>query len=74
MKVKCPNCGKIAEYAPENIFRPFCSERCQTLDLGAWADETYKVPVSEGNSHTVNENSEALSVGSDSPPLKDRFN
>jgi hypothetical protein len=28
-------------------FRPFCSERCRLLDLGAWMDGRYRVePVS----------------------------
>ena len=26
---------------------PFCSARCQLLDLGAWAAEKYRVPVTE---------------------------
>ncbi|MGE3273831.1 MAG: DNA gyrase inhibitor YacG [Vicinamibacterales bacterium] len=25
-------------------WRPFCSRRCQTADLGRWADEAYRVP------------------------------
>jgi len=28
---------------PANRFRPFCSERCQMLDLGKWAGEDYRV-------------------------------
>ncbi len=28
----------------ENPWRPFCSERCKLIDLGAWASEEYKVP------------------------------
>jgi endogenous inhibitor of DNA gyrase (YacG/DUF329 family) len=28
----------------ENPWRPFCSERCKMIDLGAWASEEYKVP------------------------------
>lgn len=44
MKVKCPHCGREAEYE-RNEFRPFCSERCKLLDLGAWADEDYKLPT-----------------------------
>ena len=24
---------------------PFCSERCKLIDLGAWASESYRVPV-----------------------------
>ena len=32
---------------PANPWRPFCSERCKLVDLGAWADESYRVPVAE---------------------------
>lgn len=39
----CPNCGKTNVWTPENKFRPFCSERCKMIDLGAWAAEDYKV-------------------------------
>lgn len=42
--VPCPQCGRPAAFAPENRFRPFCSERCKTIDLGAWASEAYRVP------------------------------
>jgi endogenous inhibitor of DNA gyrase (YacG/DUF329 family) len=42
--VPCPRCGAQAPYTPENPWRPFCSERCKTLDLGAWANEEYRVP------------------------------
>jgi endogenous inhibitor of DNA gyrase (YacG/DUF329 family) len=42
-KVVCPTCGKDVEWRSENAFRPFCSERCKLLDLGAWANESYKV-------------------------------
>jgi endogenous inhibitor of DNA gyrase (YacG/DUF329 family) len=27
----------------DNPNRPFCSERCRLLDLGAWASEDYAV-------------------------------
>ena len=46
-KVKCPQCGKNTVYSTENEHRPFCSERCQTLDLGAWADEQYSISSDE---------------------------
>jgi endogenous inhibitor of DNA gyrase (YacG/DUF329 family) len=42
--VKCPTCGKEVEFEG-NEFRPFCSERCQLLDFGAWADEEYNLPA-----------------------------
>ncbi|THF61265.1 DNA gyrase inhibitor YacG [Pseudothauera rhizosphaerae] len=43
--VKCPTCGKQVEWKPENRYRPFCSERCRQIDLGAWASENYRVPA-----------------------------
>jgi endogenous inhibitor of DNA gyrase (YacG/DUF329 family) len=47
-KVKCPACGQPAVFDESNPFRPFCSERCRTIDLGAWAAERYRVPVKPG--------------------------
>jgi endogenous inhibitor of DNA gyrase (YacG/DUF329 family) len=44
MLVRCPRCGKEVEYMG-NEFRPFCSERCKLIDLGAWADEEYALPA-----------------------------
>jgi len=32
---------------PENRFRPFCSERCKQIDLGAWAAEKYRIGGNE---------------------------
>jgi len=42
--VPCPRCGAQAPYAPENPWRPFCSERCRIIDLGNWASESYRLP------------------------------
>lgn len=42
-KVKCPHCGQDAIYATTNPWRPFCSERCHKIDLGAWASESYRI-------------------------------
>jgi hypothetical protein len=42
--VTCPHCGGKSVYAPSNPYRPFCSERCKNLDLGAWASESFRVP------------------------------
>lgn len=43
--VICPTCGGDSVYAPANPFRPFCSERCQNIDLGAWANEDFRMPT-----------------------------
>ena len=48
--VRCPTCGKEVEWKPENRFRPFCSERCKQIDLGAWASEAYRVPTAPPDS------------------------
>jgi uncharacterized protein len=42
-KVTCPACGGESLYAPQNPWRPFCSERCKNHDFGAWASERYRV-------------------------------
>ena len=42
--ITCPTCKKQTEYSINNIFRPFCSERCKLIDLGDWANENYKIP------------------------------
>ena len=41
--VACPTCGRELEWtgAP---FRPFCSERCRLIDLGAWFSEQRAIP------------------------------
>jgi len=44
--VRCPTCGDEASYSPDNPNRPFCSARCRLIDLGQWATEAYRVPVS----------------------------
>ena len=43
-RVRCPQCGTMAEYRIDNPSRPFCSERCKLIDLGAWAEERYSIP------------------------------
>jgi endogenous inhibitor of DNA gyrase (YacG/DUF329 family) len=47
--VNCPQCGKGVVWDTTNRFRPFCSERCKMIDLGAWATESYRIPVEEDN-------------------------
>ncbi len=39
----CPICGKpaVAQY------RPFCSARCQDVDLNRWLSGAYRAPAAE---------------------------
>jgi uncharacterized protein len=43
--VPCPTCRGPSVYGPGNRWRPFCSERCRSVDLGAWASERFRVPA-----------------------------
>lgn len=42
--VPCPTCRKPVQWSTENPYRPFCSERCKLIDLGAWASEQHVIP------------------------------
>ena len=46
--VKCPTCGKTVEWIKEQRWKPFCSDRCKQIDLGAWAAEGYRIPERVG--------------------------
>jgi len=48
--VHCPACNGPSVYAPSNVYRPFCSERCKQIDLGAWANEEFSLAEKEGQS------------------------
>ncbi|MEX0951118.1 MAG: DNA gyrase inhibitor YacG [Gammaproteobacteria bacterium] len=40
----CPQCGQQSSLdETQNCWRPFCSERCRLLDLGAWFDESHRI-------------------------------
>ena len=62
--VDCPACGRKVAFEPASRWRPFCSQRCKTVDLGAWATGAYVV------SATASEDSgrEAGDGGDDQPP------
>ncbi len=45
LRVNCPTCSKTVLWNAEHQFKPFCSERCKLIDLGAWADEQYAIPA-----------------------------
>jgi uncharacterized protein len=44
------------EWSPASQYRPFCSERCRLIDLGAWFNEQHKIP------------DESAAAGEDTPP------
>ena len=40
---RCPICGKQS-HAP---FDPFCSARCQDVDLNRWLSGVYRIPATD---------------------------
>ncbi len=61
--VNCPNCKKKVVWGPESPYRPFCSKRCQLIDLGEWAAEEKRIASQSDLS-----DSEAWSEPEDSSP------
>jgi endogenous inhibitor of DNA gyrase (YacG/DUF329 family) len=50
--VSCPTCRRTVSWTG-NPHRPFCSERCRTTDLAAWATERYRIPGNPVTDETV---------------------
>jgi endogenous inhibitor of DNA gyrase (YacG/DUF329 family) len=48
-KVKCPTCRRDVEWSEASQYRPFCSDRCRLIDLGAWLAEQHKIPGESGS-------------------------
>lgn len=42
----CPRCHTPTQWQ-DNPFRPFCSERCKLIDLGAWASGEYRLATED---------------------------
>ena len=55
--VPCPTCNKPVEWTEASRWKPFCSERCKLIDLGAWADESYSIEGKSVMPETLDEQS-----------------
>jgi len=55
----CPNCRRPVAWET-SAWKPFCSERCKLIDLGAWSSENYRIPEkpSEENGEGWSEHAE----------------
>jgi uncharacterized protein len=53
--VLCPTCRKPVHWSETNRFRPFCSDRCRLIDLGAWAAEQHRIPADERDDESESE-------------------
>lgn len=43
----CPQCGKSTRLDAQNPWRPFCTERCKLIDLGAWFSGERSIPAED---------------------------
>ncbi|MCB9592925.1 MAG: DNA gyrase inhibitor YacG [Sandaracinaceae bacterium] len=39
----CPICKRLIAAGSPSKLGPFCSERCQSIDLGQWIGEGYRI-------------------------------
>jgi endogenous inhibitor of DNA gyrase (YacG/DUF329 family) len=65
---RCPVCKRpVPEAAEASSHRPFCSQRCRTIDLGSWLTGAYRIsrPVEEEDLD------EGVSAGATSAALVD---
>ena len=58
VRIRCPVCRRMTTWE-ENPWRPFCSERCKLIDLGAWASEEYKIPGKKEEDEDENKQGES---------------
>ena len=42
-KLNCPTCKTQIEWTDKFPFRPFCCQRCQQIDFGDWAQESFAI-------------------------------
>ena len=42
VRMQCPVCSRQFA-ASESLVVPFCSDRCQQMDLGRWLNEEYSI-------------------------------
>ena len=43
-RVACPTCKREIVWGDAYPWRPFCSERCKMVDLGAWLANDRAIP------------------------------
>ncbi|MFC0117976.1 DNA gyrase inhibitor YacG [Pseudoalteromonas xiamenensis] len=53
--VACPTCQADVIWSDKSPYRPFCSKRCQLIDLGEWSMENHKISSVLNTEHTLSE-------------------
>ncbi|HSG62106.1 MAG TPA: DNA gyrase inhibitor YacG [Pseudomonadales bacterium] len=44
LSLHCPTCKREIFWTSDFPERPFCSQRCKLIDLGAWSSEEHTIP------------------------------
>jgi len=47
--VLCPTCQRELTWSEQFPWRPFCSERCRMVDLGAWFAGKHAIAGEDGS-------------------------
>ncbi|HEY3808860.1 MAG TPA: DNA gyrase inhibitor YacG [Steroidobacteraceae bacterium] len=47
VRLSCPTCQREISWSEQYPHRPFCSERCRLIDLGAWLSEQHAIADEE---------------------------
>ena len=55
LNVECPTCKAPVTWDNSFPDRPFCSQRCRLIDLGAWASEEHVIPGNEQDQDVFSE-------------------
>jgi endogenous inhibitor of DNA gyrase (YacG/DUF329 family) len=63
--VKCATCGRETGFFSDPV-GPFCSKRCQMIDLGNWLNEEYRITEPLRDDHVV-EHGGGMSAELDQP-------
>lgn len=53
--VNCPTCKNQVQWNDKSEHRPFCSKRCQLIDLGEWSFENNKISSPVTNANDLNQ-------------------
>jgi endogenous inhibitor of DNA gyrase (YacG/DUF329 family) len=48
-RVRCPTCQRELSWSGQFPWRPFCSERCKMVDLGAWFTGKHHIAGEDGS-------------------------
>jgi endogenous inhibitor of DNA gyrase (YacG/DUF329 family) len=52
--INCPQCKTLVIWNKDAKYRPFCSKRCQLIDLGAWFDEKHRIEKDPESENKLN--------------------